>query len=368
MEDYFVLKEDASDHTHYTGAYNAATTYNAGEEVSYAGSTWICLIGCVNQTPALGSSYWAIRASKGDSSAALAWHDGYTVGHSYVASTDVCSNWVSGRKVLYLCILNHTGAAADEPGIGANWATYWAVMADPGSATAEGWTGISDTWVYSGSDDPVYTFAVAGNKVTDFAVGSRIKLTQSATVKYFIVVGATYSAPNTVVSIYGGTDYDLENATISATYLSYQRYPLGFPASPAKWTVSYTDTSDRTQATPTQNTWYNLGTLTISLPVGIWYVSWFAFMNATRSTSAYNMFATLSTGNNTESDRLLTRGQAGNSGTDIQVSLQVTNYLVSAATKTSYYLNARTTKSSATNLKFLGATLTTVIRAVCAYL
>ena len=38
---------------------------------------------------------------------------------------------------------------------------------------------------------------------------------------------------------------------------SITKAPFGFPLSPAKWTVEVTDTSERVQASPTQDTWYN---------------------------------------------------------------------------------------------------------------
>lgn len=52
-------------------------------------------------------------------------------GNAYSVNTtipDYVYNSATGK--IYYCILNHTSAATDEPGVGVNWATYWAEFAD----------------------------------------------------------------------------------------------------------------------------------------------------------------------------------------------------------------------------------------------
>ena len=138
--------------------------------------------------------------------------------------------------------------------------------------------------------------------------GMRFKLTDS-TVKYFIVVKSAYSAPDTTLTLYGGTDYTLSGGAMTSPYFSIVKAPAGFPMGPAKWTVTKTDSSDRAQATPTNLTWYNIGTTNcqLSLPIGAWYLSCNVFLSGALATgSAYNQVnVALSTANNSVSHALL---------------------------------------------------------------
>jgi hypothetical protein len=69
---------------------------------------------------------------------------------------------------------------------------------------------------------------VAGDVTTQFPKGTKIKLIQT-TIKYFYVADASYSSPNTTVTVTGGSDYTLTNAAITAPYYSYEETPQGFP-------------------------------------------------------------------------------------------------------------------------------------------
>ena len=52
------------------GAYDAGTAYTLGDEVTYEGSTWLCLQSTTGNAPpslpTTSNSYWTLRASKGD--------------------------------------------------------------------------------------------------------------------------------------------------------------------------------------------------------------------------------------------------------------------------------------------------------------
>src|SRR5574338_500306 len=88
-----------------------------------------------------------------------------------------------------------------------------------------GWIPSSTTWVYSAAN----SFLVNSDLTTQFPKGTKIKLTQNATVKYFYVVNATYSAPNTTVTITAGSDYTLTNDIITSNHYSYAATPQSFP-------------------------------------------------------------------------------------------------------------------------------------------
>jgi hypothetical protein len=90
----------------------------------------------------------------------------------------------------------------------------------------DGWVFDADqTWTYASAS----SFTVSGDQTAAFTPGTRIKLTQSATVEYFVVTSSSYSSPNTTVNITGGSDYTLANSAISANFHSYQANPQGYP-------------------------------------------------------------------------------------------------------------------------------------------
>lgn len=88
----------------------------------------------------------------------------------------------------------------------------------------QGWFGTANTWTYASST----TFTVTGDVTAQFPVGTKIMLTQT-TIKYFYVTASSYSAPNTTVTITGGSDYSLANAAITSPALSYDASPQSFP-------------------------------------------------------------------------------------------------------------------------------------------
>jgi hypothetical protein len=95
-----------------------------------------------------------------------------------------------------------------------------------GATGADAWVDDSgEVWTYASAT----TFTVPTDLTAKYTPGTRIKLTQSSTVKYFVVLSSTYSNPNTTVTAYGGTDYTLANAAISANYHSYAVNPQGYP-------------------------------------------------------------------------------------------------------------------------------------------
>ena len=199
----------------------------------------------------------------------------------------------------------------------------------------------------------------------------KIKYTQT-TVKYGIttVVGA-FAAGVTPITFWGGTDYTLANAAITSPYYSTQKAPQGFPLSPTKWTVEATDINDRTQASPVQNTWYNLGNFGISIPIGSWKVSYQAIPYGSMAASTLIAIKiTLSTANNSESDNTFTgylelAGASGTLGISGACTREKTLFLTS---KTSYYLNILAVVASMGSLEIKGTISVTIIRAVCAYL
>jgi hypothetical protein len=300
----------------------------------------------------------------------------------------------------YVCTSAHTSGATTEPGVGTSWPDKWDLFVEGTNktmptgdivgttdtqtltnktltsplfgGTIDGWVSAGETWTYASADDPTYTFTVAADVTTKYSAGMKIKLTQG-TVKYFIITAvSTYSGGNTTITVYGGTGYDLANSAISANAYSMVRSPFGFPMNPNLWTVELADTSQRSQASAAQNTWYNLGSLSITMPIGVWDVSYKVPCNIyVTSTVGFVMEVTLSTGNNSETDAEMSTITYLNDSTNIGKQFKSTVYaqtVYALAAKTVYYLNARTTTAGAPTIYFDGDLITTIIRAVCAYL
>jgi hypothetical protein len=239
---------------------------------------------------------------------------------------------------------------------------------ETGRIPIDGWVAGTGTWSYTSADAPTFVASIPDADAANMNVGARLKLTQT-TAKYFIVTAkGSPSGGFTPVTIYGGTDYTLANAAITSPYYSPVKAPLDFPLSPAKWTVEVSDVTQRTQATPVNGTWYNLGTLTISIPIGIWEVAYdvtpqFADASATQ----WQIFVTLSTANNSESDVDFTTALSGGSILNAYSTLRRVKVLTLAA-KTSYYLNTKVNSANLDNLYNRNDNSKAFIRAVCAYL
>jgi hypothetical protein len=238
--------------------------------------------------------------------------------------------------------------------------------------SANGWIPGTGTWSYSSADSPSFVASIPDADAALMQIGDRIKLTQT-TAKYFIITKiGTPSGGFTPVTMYGGTDYTLANAAITSPFWSHAKSPLGFPMSPAKWTVTVVDTTQRTQATPTQNTWYNLGTTTISVPIGAWKVTYktFAQVVSNAAQTAVTCFTTLSTANNTESDPDFTGGTqvGGASATIISGAPVYIEKHLEVTSKTTYYLNTRTTLASMASIHNRNDLSKLVIDCVCVYL
>lgn len=237
----------------------------------------------------------------------------------------------------------------------------------------DGWAAGAGTWSYSSADDPTFIISINADVTALIGVGDRVKLTQSTGgTKYFIVtvVGA-YGGGVTLVTVYGGTDYNLENEAISSPYYSHMKSPFGFPVDPGKWTVTLSDTSSRTQTTPTNDTFYNLGTLTISIPIGLWVTQYsLAPRPVKASGTLVQQVTSLSTANNSASDADFTTVitlQVPTGSIFTYNSVTCIPKVLTIASKTTYYLVAKTTQSD-DSIAFRGDASPTRVYARCAYL
>lgn len=105
-----------------------------------------------------------------------------------------------------------------------------------GALEQDGWLDVDDTLTYVSAT----SFSVVGDCTGMYQAGARLRLTQSTTTKYFVVVQASLGVGGvTTVTVTGGSDYSLTSSAISAVGISYQVAPVGWPGW-FNWMPSYT--------------------------------------------------------------------------------------------------------------------------------
>lgn len=229
-----------------------------------------------------------------------------------------------------------------------------------------GWTATGESWTYASwtSGTRIGTITVPTDATTKYKAGDRIKITQTTGgTKYGIIVKVT----STVLTVFfpSGTTFNNEAIT-SPTYALAGVNPFGFPTDPTLWQLKYSSTSNASQGSPTANTWYNLGSTSIAIGIGIWELSYEANIYETVITGP-SMYATLSTSNNSESDPEFTSRNYINTNASILNTVGRRKF-VNLASATTYYLNAKVDAGSPTSINFYGSQGATIITAFCAYL
>ena len=234
--------------------------------------------------------------------------------------------------------------------------------------SSNGWIPDPNTWTFSSSDAPTYIVSINADVTAYIGLGMRIKVADSGEQMGIVTAVGAFGGGVTLVTIYCGTEFALSGGAITLPYYSREKAPFGFPLDPLKWTVEVTDTTNRVQATPTQSVWYNLGSFSISIPIGAWNTSYKVILNSIDSTSSiWQNRTTLSTSNNSESDTDFTI--LSNVGNVIRIYItHMINKNIILSSKTTYYLNQRTIVANLDNMYIRGDYIPTLIRAVCAYL
>lgn len=242
-----------------------------------------------------------------------------------------------------------------------------------------GWNSLENvTLTYSSADDPTYVISSDVDLTSILSVGMKLWFQNDGGDVYgFVTAIGAWSGSAQLITLYGGTDYDVANSAITAPYYSTQKAPFGFPLDHDVWDIVVDSTTTYVKTSPTASTWYNAmdaGNLpSIDIPVGAWSdVYYELYMYATRAgATSVNMFCTLSVdaGGAITEDKKWTSGvgTGGASGTLIpQVAANKRNPMI-LTTKDTFYLNIKT-NTGADNINVVGASITTKLRAVCAYL
>lgn len=245
---------------------------------------------------------------------------------------------------------------------------------DPVPTPYDGWIKLYGSWTYVSTDGHVFVANFSQSLTGVIQVGDRLKLSDGGVDQYFIVlVVGNFSGGVCPITMYGGTNYALSGSSITGGgYYSHMTNPLGFQLNKSLWTETVTNTSNNTQSSPTSGTWYNIGSISIAIPIGLWSVSYrVASRCSVASGTLVNQYNTLSTANNSESNAAFTTldGSGGALGNIIATFMgTLNNELISLSSKTTYYLNAKTTVSGLADIAFRGDVSITTITAVCAYL
>lgn len=255
------------------------------------------------------------------------------------------------------------------------------LAADVTLGEASGWKQLSGVTVTRNqASDPEYVISIAGVDLTsDLRPGMRLKWDQNGSTRYAIVTLVSFST-NTLVTLYGGTDYDVDDSgqyPISNVNYSAERGPAGFPLNPDKWTITVTNNTHATQTTPAAGTWYNLGAISINVPTGTWHLSYKAYaMSGVKAYHSPGYQLTLADSPSTESDQDLTiamliqglEAPAVPSDNRIYIMTQAQDN-VSLSSARTYYLNMRASAYIVdSSISFRGDVIPTVIKAVSAYL
>jgi len=242
-----------------------------------------------------------------------------------------------------------------------------------GAYDVSGWFALG-ACAYVSADSPTFVMNMTGDATGYLSLGNRIKLTQT-TVKYFVItaIGA-YSGGVTPITLYGGTDYTLANAAITLPYFSTHKAPFGFPLDANKWDVVVTYATTVSQATPTQNVYYNLGTTNsqITVPIGLWDLS-FEVGAQSASNAAQtqaNIFVALSTSTSSVSNANL-RGYLRSDGASGSLVISSKLYgkdTILLTSKTLHYLIALTNLTTCAGIYFTNGSTPMILRARFLYL
>lgn len=289
----------------------------------------------------------------------------------------VAANQVLGRK--------STGNLSAQTVSDAAWnllddADAAAMLATLGAVPNDGWTAYTAvTPTRTAADDPTYTIRFSGVDLTGILQeGMPIKWTQNSIARYgWISSTPSYSGGNTSITVLtrldsSSSNYDvLDTATYAISGFAYGRLKqpgFGFPIDREKWTLLITDTTDRTQSSPTAGTYYQPGSLGITVPIGQWRLGFVGVLSASVTNLQVSMQFILSTTTNSISDGQLA-GYQISYGTTVVRTEQNVSRLITLAAKTSYNLLVYTGTTGVASLSILPSSgVTTKIYAECTYL
>ena len=102
---------------------------------------------------------------------------------------------------------------------------HYDTLYEPIGGGGTGWQTVSETWTRTGN----HTFTVSTDLTTKYQKGTKVRYKDGGSFEYGVIGAATYSSPNTTVTLITNTDYAMAAGSITDTAISYQASPQGFP-------------------------------------------------------------------------------------------------------------------------------------------
>lgn len=237
-----------------------------------------------------------------------------------------------------------------------------------------GWIPSGETWVFDSVDDPTGVIQITGvDKTSKYSIGMKIKFDNGGNTIFGKVTKVALNGSDTEITFLHEINFPnnvavnaLQNSAITNPFFSLDFAPYGFPMGDQSWTIITEDTTNATQASPTANTWYNLGTITIDVPIGKWAWNYQGTLKSDRASGELQQFITLSTANNSESDATNTSWadylfDSDTVGDSLNVTPHRRHGLIEITTKDTYYLNAKVSASGTTSIILYGTQAPTLI-------
>lgn len=231
----------------------------------------------------------------------------------------------------------------------------------PAIADISGWTLSLATFSYTSADAPNFIMASSIDVTANFYPAVKVRLTQDAITKYFIVMASL----GTAITLYGGTDYTLTSSPITNVSFSNAKAPFGFPLDPNKWSVILQVNTNTSLANLVAGTLTTTG-LSLPVPIGGWNLSFKASFQTIQSIGTAELIMALSSSVSSITDLDLTASIdiAATTGGFLFANISISKVLTS---KTTYTLIVKSV--AATTATYIrGDNSQTILKAVCAYL
>lgn len=244
---------------------------------------------------------------------------------------------------------------------------------------------LGQAWMPMEIDGTTFEYNTANSITSDSNLtavvqpGDKITFEQETDGEYFAFVTKidwdTTVADKTYIElfVYQQNAIEDEDITGGTVGLSRAKNPWGFPLDEAGWSIVVRNTSELSQSSPTLGNWINLGSLSITIPAGLFDISYMvALYSGAASSTGRQAWVTLSTGTSSETDSDFTgiQWQDGATGTQRTAGTIFRRKNLSLASQTIMYLNARLVTGAGTsdNIQFKGNISPTLLRATIAYL
>lgn len=218
----------------------------------------------------------------------------------------------------------------------------------------DGWQDANESWSYSSwtSGTRIGEITVPTDATTKYSNGMRIRIVQSTG---GTKCGIIHKVVATTLTVFFPSGTTLNNEAISSPYYSGIKIPFGFNTDSTAWTLTLTDTTLRDQATPTSGVWYNVGSLSLAVGIGLWDVALNLSIQANYGGSSYcAVYGCVSNANNTAAYPNLIQGGGAyqSSGNDYAFLISLNDQLA-LTSATTLYVNGYKTGVALNHLYFL---------------